>query len=75
MIENNNCEFNSNYPKRIFEVILEKSHNKEESNYFFNTDPNFAINHLRHFVPKKYMMVIRLIIIISLLVYFMINYI
>ena len=41
MIENNNCEFNSNYPKRIFEVILEKSNNKEESNYFFNTDPNF----------------------------------
>tara|TARA_B100000963_G_C22014048_1_gene404082 strand:- start:175 stop:306 length:132 start_codon:yes stop_codon:yes gene_type:complete len=41
MNEKNNCEFNSNYPKRIFEVILEKSHNKEESNYFFNTDPNF----------------------------------
>ena len=42
MIENNNCEFNSNYPKRIFEVILEKSHNKEESNYFFNTDPKIS---------------------------------
>ena len=41
MRENNNFELNSNYPKRVFEVILEKSYNKEESNYFFNTDPNF----------------------------------
>ena len=25
------------YPKRVFEVILEKTHHKEESDYFFYT--------------------------------------
>ncbi|GIS31538.1 MAG: hypothetical protein Ct9H90mP3_3340 [Flammeovirgaceae bacterium] len=29
------------YPKRVFEVILEETHNKEESDYFHFTDPNF----------------------------------
>tara|TARA_B100000686_G_scaffold22859_1_gene21016 strand:+ start:1029 stop:1163 length:135 start_codon:yes stop_codon:yes gene_type:complete len=29
------------YPKRVFEVILEKTHHKEESDYFFYTDPSF----------------------------------
>ena len=30
-----------NYPKRGFEVNLEKTHHKEESDYFFYTDPSF----------------------------------
>ena len=30
-----------NYPKRDFEVIHEKTHTKEESDYFFSTDPYF----------------------------------
>ncbi|MEC7850581.1 MAG: hypothetical protein VX968_00135 [Bacteroidota bacterium] len=29
------------YPKRVFEVILEETHSKEESDYFHFTDPNF----------------------------------
>ena len=28
------------YPKRVFEIILEKTHYKEDSNYFFDIEPN-----------------------------------
>ena len=34
-------KLNDEYTKRIFEVILEKTHHKEESDYFFYTDPSF----------------------------------
>ncbi|MDG2341783.1 MAG: hypothetical protein P8L24_01780 [Cytophagales bacterium] len=37
----NNNTFDNKYPKRVFEVILEKTHHKEESDYFFYTDPSF----------------------------------
>ena len=39
----NNIEKDSivNYPKRVFEVIQEKTHYKEESEYFYYTDPSF----------------------------------
>ena len=39
-----NKKFNSTkkeYPKRVFEVIIEETHYKEESDYFFYTDPSF----------------------------------
>ena len=31
----------SNYPKRVFEVIMDETHYKEESEYFFYTDPSY----------------------------------
>ena len=29
----------ANYPKRVFEVIHERTHTKEECDYFLYTDP------------------------------------
>lgn len=37
----NKNQSNKKYPKRVFEVILEETHNKEESDYFYFTDPYF----------------------------------
>jgi len=36
----NKSDINSSkYPKRVFEVIMDETHYKEESEYFFYTDP------------------------------------
>ena len=37
----NKNQSNRKYPKRVFEVILKETHNKEESDYFYFTDPSF----------------------------------
>ena len=37
----NKNQSNRKYPKRVFEVILKETHNKEESDYFYFTDTYF----------------------------------
>ena len=40
-MEDDRNKKDSNYPKRVFEVIQEETHYKEESEYFYYTDPSF----------------------------------